>query len=288
MIIVDYSSISLGVVFAQGLRALNEDLVRHMILNSLRMYNHKYRGEYGKMILACDSKSWRKESFPQYKASRQKTRDESDANWSDIFDMVNGITAEIEESMPYPVLKVYGAEADDIIATLVESTQEFGQHEPVMIISGDKDFIQLHRYGNVKQFSPMQKKMVSDADPVKYLFEHVCKGDSGDGVPNILSGDDTFVSNGRQTPVRAKRLKEWYDAHNAGSDLSSIMDDETYRNYCRNRNLIDLTNIPSHLQHEILDAYTSASNKTNSKVLNYLISKRCNQLVACAEEFFIK
>ena len=48
--------------------------------------------------------------------------------------------------MPYQMLKVSGAEADDIIATLVESTQEFGQHEPVLIISGDKDFIQLQRY----------------------------------------------------------------------------------------------------------------------------------------------
>lgn len=288
MIIIDYSAISLSIIFAQGLRALNEDLVRHMILNSLRMYNLKYRDEYGKMILACDSKSWRKESFPEYKASRKKSRDESDADWSEIFEMLNRITTEIEENMPYPVLKVDGAEADDIIATLVESTQEFGQHEPVMIISGDKDFIQLHRYGNVKQFSPMQKKMISDKNPTKYLFEHVCKGDSSDGVPNILSADDTFVSDGRQTPLRANRLNEWYDAHKAGKELRALMDTETYRNYCRNSTLIDLSNIPKEIVNEILQTYENTPIKPNNKILNYLISKRCKQLIASAEEFFIK
>jgi len=290
MILVDYSSISLSVVFAQGLRTLDEDLLRHMILNSLRMYNVKHRSEYGRMILACDSASWRKNHFTQYKASRKKARDASDGDWDSIYETLNIVTSEIEEHMPYPMLRVDGAEADDIIATLVESTQEFGQHEPVLIISGDKDFIQLQRYNNVKQFSPMQKKFVTDTrNPEKYLFEHVCRGDSSDGVPNILSADDSFVTEGaRQTPLRQKKLDEFYSAYKKGDDLSAVMDANTYRNYCRNQTLINLSNIPKDILDQIVETYQNTPLKSNTKVLNYLISKRCSQLVACAEEFFIK
>jgi len=289
MILVDYSSISMGVVFSQGKAALTEDLMRHMILNSLRMYNVKHRAQYGRMVLACDSASWRKNQFSQYKAKRIETREESDMDWSSIFDTVNTITDEITENFPYPVLRVYGAEADDIIATLVESTQEFGRHEPVMIISGDKDFIQLHRYKNVQQFSPVQKKKVQDKNPTKYLFEHICRGDSSDGVPNILSADDTFIAEGaRQTPLRQKKIDEWYKAYDGMQDMSEVMDANTFRNYIRNKTMIDLQYIPDHIKTEIKTQWESQPNKNNSKVLNYLISKRCTNLVSCAEEFFVK
>lgn len=179
--------------------------------------------------------------------------------------------------------------ADDIIATLVKETQEFGQHEPVMIVSGDKDFIQLQKYNNVEQFSPVQKKLVTDPrTPEQYLFEHICRGDSGDGIPNVLSEDRTFVDGGRQTPVRKKRLDEWYESHRSSKDMVDVMDNETYRNYIRNKSLIDFDYIPDDVVSNIEYAWTTTPKKTNGKVLNYLISNRCTNLIGCVDEFFTK
>ena len=287
MIIVDFSAISIASVFSQPKSNLEEDLLRHMILNSLRLYNLKYRDEYGRMILACDAGSWRKGPFPEYKAARKKTRESSSLDWPTIFGWLNTITEEINEHLPYPVISVSGAEADDVIGTLVETTQEFGNYEKVMIISGDKDFIQLQKYDNVSQFSPLTKKLVKDSNPAKYLFEHIVRGDSGDGVPNILSADDVFVSDSRQTPLRTKLIEEWYEKSRSSS-MEEILDESTYRNYIRNKSMIDLSQIPEEVSNRIREEYTEKTVKPNNKVLNYLISRRCSQLVACAEEFFIK
>jgi 5'-3' exonuclease len=287
MIIVDFSGISISTVFSQPKSNIDEHLLRHMILNSLRMYNLKYRDEYGKLIVACDAGSWRKGTFPEYKAARKKNRESSDMDWKSIFESINKVRDEIDEFMPYPVVQVSNAEADDVIATLVETTQEFGNHEKVMIVSADKDFIQLQKYDNVQQFSPLTKKVVKDTNPRKYLFEHVVRGDSGDGVPNVLSPDNVFVSESRQTPLRAKKIEEWYNASSKG-DMQEILDEETYRNYVRNKSMIDLSQIPQEIASNIVDEYNKKQVKPNGKVLNYLITRRCSQLVACAEEFFIK
>ena len=239
MIIVDYSGIAIAAIFSQDRPdEVEESLIRHMILNSLRRYNVKFRDEYGPMVLACDSTSWRKEKYPQYKAKRKTAREESPLDWGKFFGFLNGIRDEIAEEMAYPVLHVDRAEADDIIGVLVESTQEFGQNEPVMIVSSDKDFIQLHRYSNVKQFSPMKRGLLKVDDPVYYKFEHICKGDVSDGVPNMLSADNTFSDGLRQTPLRTKRIQEWYTALPNLCD-EDVMTQEQYRNYCRNKLMID-------------------------------------------------
>ena len=55
---------------------LSEDLVRHMVLNSLRGHNKKFRKEYGDMVIACDSGNvWRRQAFPNYKAGRKANRE---------------------------------------------------------------------------------------------------------------------------------------------------------------------------------------------------------------------
>lgn len=293
MIIVDYSGIAIAAIFSQDRPdEVEESLIRHMILNSLRKYNVKFRNEYGQMIIACDSTSWRKEKFANYKAKRKTSRDESPLDWSKFFGFLNGIRDEIAEEMPYPVVHVDRAEADDVIATLVKSTQEFGKNEPVMIVSSDKDFIQLQRYSNVKQFSPMKRAALNIEDPAFYKFEHICKGDTSDGVPNMLSADDTFViEGGRQTPMRAKKIKEWYDACKGNASnidlLRSVMTEEQYRNFCRNKLMIDLDCIPTDIADNITNKYNSQQGKTNMKVLNYLITKRCSLLVESAKDFFV-
>lgn len=286
MILLDFSGVCMGTMLSQNKnQKLDEGLIRHMILNTLRMYNMKFKAKYGKLIVVCDGGSWRRDVYPEYKASRRKNREEgtSGHDWTEVFRIMNLVREEIIEFMPYPVLQFDNVEADDIIATLVEATQEFGQHDDVMIVSADKDFIQLQKYDNVKQFSPMTKKLVADKNPSVYLFEHILKGDSSDGVPNVLSADDVFTSGGRQTPLTAKKIAEWALAKNT---LAETMPGEVYRNFVRNRQLIDLSYIPERITKMILDGYNASPVKGNAKVLNYLISKRCNLLIGCASEFF--
>jgi hypothetical protein len=283
MIIIDYSGIAMSSMFSAKSNDVDEGMLRHQILNSLRMYNVKYRAKYGQMIIACDGGSWRKNVFAQYKASRKTNREASPINWDEVWRVINMVCEEISLHMPYKVVQVRGAEADDVIATLVESTQEFGNMEPVMIVSADKDFIQLQKYSNVSQFSPMTKKVVTDKNPRRYLIEHILRGDSGDGVPNVLSPDDVFVTDKRQTPLKAKVIDAWVQSY---SNLDTVMDDTTYRNFIRNRRCIDLSYIPEEVSAQIMAAYHAQPDTPNSQVFGYLVSKNCRMLVGCASEFF--
>ena len=286
MIIVDYSGIAIASIFSQDRpEEIEQSLIRHMILNRIRMYNTKFREEYGEMVIACDSSSWRKEVYPQYKAKRKTGRDESPLDWGHFFNLINTVRDEISEKMHYPVVLADRAEADDVIARLVESTQEFGKSEPVLIISSDKDFFQLQRYSNVKQFSPMKREFVGPDDPTFYKFDHICRGDSSDGVPNILSVDETFTEGIRQKPMHAKKIKAWYDTKDT-SDLSEVMGHETYRNFCRNKRVIDLDCIPEDINQDITDKYNSQTKKEKGNVLPYLIEKRCSMLINSVQDFF--
>ena len=286
MIIVDYSGIAIASIFSQDRPAeIEEGLIRHMILNSLRRYNLKFRKDYGQMVIACDSSSWRKETYPQYKAKRKTTRDESPLDWGHLFTLINGVRDEIKENMHYPVVTVDRAEADDIIAELVESTQEFGKCEPVMIVSSDKDFFQLQQYSNVKQFSPMKRDFIKVDDATFYKFDHICRGDSSDGVPNVLSVDESFTEGIRQKPMRAKKIQEWYTA-NGDSQLMDMMGQDTYRNYCRNKSVIDFDYIPEDIKTDINNKYNQQTNKNKRGVLTYLIEKRCNMLIDSVADFF--
>ena len=282
MILLDYSQIALSNIIVQKLN--DENMIRHMILNSIRMYNKKYRDEYGQMVICADGmNTWRKDYFPLYKAHRKKNRTESDQDWNEIFRILNLVRDEIKENLPYKVLHLEGLEADDIIGSLVLKTQEFGQSEPIMIISSDKDFIQLQKYSNVKQYSPIQKKMVSDPNPRSYMFEHIMRGDKGDGIPNVLSPDNAIMDDIRQSPMTKKKIEYW--AENA-DNLRDVMTSEEYRNYQRNKTLIDLTEIPTELQNNVINTYESQKPAMKMRVLNYLIKKRCNHLIEVVEEFY--
>jgi hypothetical protein len=283
MIIIDFSQISIAAFMAQPGAELSEGFLRHLVLNSIRMYNKKYGAEYGQVVIACDgSNSWRKSKFPFYKAQRKKAREASSMDWDTFFTHLNTVRDEIRENFPYKFVHIQGVEADDVIATLVEQTQEFGKGEPVMIISSDKDFVQLHKYNNVKQFSPIQKKAVSHPNPRLYLFEHIVGGDKGDGIPNILSADDSIVNGVRQTPVTQKKIDAWLKGIN---DLKSVMDETTYRNYQRNQQIIDFGLIPEDIKQSIINSYEDQVLPPRARILDYLIKKRCKLLIESVGEF---
>ena len=134
------------------------------------------------------------------------------------------IREEFVTKLPYKVLHVDKTEADDIIDTLCAQQTE----DLYLIISGDKDFIQLQHYGNVYQFSPLLKSFMGENEnAVTFLREQIIKGDRSDGVPNILSDDDIFLRDERQKPINKKRLEEWSNIENIPLDqkLESIMNE---------------------------------------------------------------
>ena len=287
MIIIDMNQISLASLMMHlnmtKAKKPDESMVRHMILNSVRMYRTMFNDEYGEVILTYDSKHyWRRDFFPQYKSNRKKNRDADSKDWNAIFEILNKIKSEIKDNLPYKFLEVYGAEADDIIATLCKYTQtekDRSRNEKIIIVSGDKDFIQLQKYMNVKQYSPILKKYVDGHVPETYIKEHILKGDTSDGVPNVLSPDNTFTDGLRQRPLGKKKIETWLDI-----DIDDLQD-EVKRNYQRNEKLIDLSKIPNELEDEILTEFHGAPFGDRSKLLNYFIKSRLKNLTETIGEF---
>ena len=253
------------------------DKVRHMILNSIRMYRSQFKEEYGEIILAYDSKHyWRRDFFPYYKKNRRKARDNDNNNWEQIFECLNTIKQELKDYLPYKHLEVQGAEADDIIAVLAKNIDE-----KMMIVSGDKDFIQLHKYKQVRQYSPILKKIINGDNPIDYIKVHILKGDSSDGIPNVLSNDNVFVEGLRQRPLSKKKIEAWKDGEFEGTTATQ----EVMRNYERNKKLIDLDNVPVELSENILKTFHEAPCGDRSKILSFFINSRLKTLTESIGDF---
>ena len=278
MILLDYSQIVIANVMMNK-RSMSEDFVRHAVLNTIRMYHHKFREEYGQLIVCCDAKdNWRKDVFKYYKAQRKTTRDKSDFDWVELYRILHIVREEISENFPYKVVYIEGAEADDIIATIVMKRNE---QKPVLILSSDKDFVQLQKYENVSQYSPLTKKFLNTDNPNTFLREHILRGDTSDGVPNFLSSDDTFVvTDKRQTPLSKKKVSVW-----AELEPDVFCQGEQLRNYRRNEMLIDFTKIPEWLQINIEDEYINQPEVGRSRLFNYFIKYKLKNLMEHINEF---
>ena len=289
MILIDYSQVCMAAIMAfqgeirKGTPEESKDLIRHVAVSSIKSYKKKYGREFGDVVICCDGMGyWRKEVFAHYKGMRKKSREASDFDWKFIFNTLSEIREDLRTEFPYKVLNVQRCEADDLIAVLTESTQEFGKNEKVMIVSSDKDFKQLHKYENVKQFSPMLKKLVvvNKKELSQWMVEHVVKGDAGDGVPNILSADDTFMSGTRQKPVSAKRLEEFF-----AKGYDACATDEERRGWKRNATLVDFAFIPEELKDDVMNAYEAPALGDKNSVFNYLVKNKCRVLLDEIDEF---
>ena len=281
MIIVDLNQVMISTLMMQignhkNIK-LEEDLVRHMVLNSLRAHKVKFSAEYGEMVIACDDKNyWRKQVYPYYKANRKKEREASELDWNTLFESLNKIRQELKDYFPYKVIQVEHAEADDIIAVLVK---EYHSQGKLLILSGDKDFGQLQKYPNVTQYSPVLKKYISCTNPDLFLKEHILKGDSSDGIPNFLSEDNVFVMGIRQSPVTSKRLAGWIL-----QEPEQFCNEAMLRNYKRNQRLIDLEFVPDEIKTQTLEQYNTQI-KDRSKLFNYFIQYQLKNLMEHINEF---
>jgi 5'-3' exonuclease len=293
MIVVDFNQTAISNLMMEiGSRndiEVQVPLLRHMILNSIRSYKQKFGKEFGEIVIACDNQNyWRREAFKFYKAGRKKAREASGLDWKQIFEALNLIRSEIDVFFPYKVINVDGAEADDVIAVLAEWSQTndtsnvlFSEPKPFLVLSGDHDFIQLQKYKNVKQFSPVLKKYIKpEMSPTQYIFEHTVKGDKGDGVPNALSADDSIVNGVRQAPVSTKKLEAWY------KDPTTMPQDDLFKTrFERNKTLVDFTQIPQSVKDAIINNYTGQPVKNKSMLLNFFIEHKMKNMLELIEEF---
>ena len=278
MIIVDINQImisNLMVTIHRDNLELSEDLVRHMVLNSLRGHNKKFKKQYGDMVIACDSGNvWRRQAFPNYKAGRKETREKSEHDWTMIFDILSKVKDEIKTFLPYKVIEVESVEADDIIAVLCRRT-----NEKVLILSGDKDFIQLHN-DRIKQYNPVLNKFVGQGEnPSLYIREHILKGDRSDGIPNVLSDDNVFIEGRRQRPLSKKKIEAWCN------EIVPTFNEEEQKNYDRNKTLIDLNCIPKEFEDKINREFDTFEVATRDKILGYFINKKLKTLIESIDEF---
>ena len=277
MILVDMNQVTLSNLMVQigGKNTVDPDLVRHMVLNSLRSYRTRFTEEFGELVLCYDNKTnWRRDVFPNYKHSRRKDRKSSKLDWNAIFDTLHLIRDELVEYFPYKVLEVENAEADDIIASVVfHVASEPKNYEKVLILSGDKDFIQLQKHKFVSQYSPIQKKYMNGIDPTTYIKTHILQGDRSDGVPNFLSPDNTFVDELRQKPISKRKLETWIDL-----EPEDFCNENMMRNYHRNRTLINLDYIPKEIVDLCIKTFIDAEHKDRKNLLNYFVKYRLRNL----------
>lgn len=258
---------------------LDENLIRHMVLNSLRSYSKQFKSKYGDLVICCDSKTyWRREYFPFYKANRKKDREKSNLDWNLIFQTLNKIRDELKTNFPYRVLEIEGAEADDIIGVLAA---RLSSNEDILILSSDKDFAQLQKYSSVSQYSPILKRFIKNENPLSYLKEHIIRGDRGDGVPNFLSSDNVFVIGERQKVINKKRLTEWINSNYT----EFCVNDTMLRGYKRNQTLVDLDYTPETIKSKIVDAYDNTKPNSRQKLLTYFIENRLKNLIPIIDEF---
>jgi len=282
MIIFDFNQVAISNLMEQigsSKTQVDETLVRHMILNTIRTYVKKFKKTHGpEVVIACDNRNyWRKENFPFYKANRKKSRDSSGHDWTSIFECLNKIREELQEYSPYKVLNVDTCEADDIIATL---TMKYSSTQKIMILSSDKDFAQLQRYPNVEQYSPILKKYIKEPLPLMQLKQLIIRGDKGDGIPNILSADDSIVAGVRQKPITEVKIIGWMN-----QDPKDFCTEDMFRNFKRNEILIDLTKIPQSLMENILDKYDNSTVSSKMDFMQYMIENKLKNLIEVIDEF---
>ena len=279
MILLDYSQTVIGSFMAmgRGKPVVEEDLLRHTILNSIRIFRNQFVKDYGEMVICCDGKdNWRKKVFPEYKANRRKNRENDPTDWKTLFELLHEMREELTKYFPYKVMHVDTAEADDIIGVLVDHCKE----NPTLILSSDKDFIQLQKYQGVRQWSPLQKKFIV-GDPVESLYDKTIRGDTGDGVPNILSSDDTLITEGkRQTPVTKKKMALW-----RGKKPEEFCNEAMLRNYHRNKTMVDLRETPESIRINIVNQYDNQEAGDRSQLWNYFIDNRLKNLMDVIDEF---
>lgn len=253
-------------------------MIRILVLEELIKHRSRLKKDYQEWVMCYDGqKYWRKDIFPYYKGRRQEDREKSDFDWDGFFPLYEQFKQELKENFPIKCLQVHGAEGDDLIASLCKV---YGPHRDICILSSDKDFIQIQQTiaPKVKQWSLYHGKWLTPKNSEYDLLEHIIRGDTDDGVPNILSDGDTFMVKGkRQKSVFAKWVEEC-SQYGLASPEKFCKTHQALENFERNRKLIDLREIPEDLTQKIVAEYETLETPSG-KAYNYMVGHRLTRLM---------
>ena len=277
MILVDNNQIMIACLYKmlKETSKMDMSIFRILVLESYRYYRNKFHKDFGELIICHDNRNyWRKDIFPNYKSNRKKEREKSTMDWDKAHKMIRSLLEELEKELPYKHLEVEKTEADDIIATI---TKHKYTTENILIVSSDKDFQQLQRYPNVKQYSPNRDEFMVCEDPEHFLIDHIIRGDSSDGIPNILSDDDAIANKEkRQNSCRKNIVKDIFDNLNEWSKKD---------NWKRNQSLVDLNFIPDEYTYKIIKEYEKPITGKRKTLLNYFIEYKLKNLMEHIGDF---
>jgi hypothetical protein len=293
-ILVDFSSMLItkctgfSAEFTRGQSVIKmNQIARHVFLDSMLEVHKKWSDKCGEIVICADDENyWRKDIFPNYKASRKATKEASKTDWDSIKAIRTDLEAELREVFPWKVVKADHAEADDVVGVIVKyhNTNDLkllGMMEApqkCLAISSDHDYLQLYRYKHYAQWCP-RKKIILPKPESTFLLEKILRGDSGDGICNVMSHPDSLVNGIKQTSCTNKFVEA---ALKAPRDLPP----EIMKRLVENRNLIDFDCIPKNISESIIHEYTSANPvKDKTKIFQYCVDRRLKQITEKVSQF---
>jgi hypothetical protein len=294
MIFVDLSGIlfaSLHVDIKQGGQP-TEEYIRSLTLNTLRIYNKDFRRKYGEMVITFDSTSWRDLEFEYYKWVRRADREseESDIDWGVVWEIFSKIQLELTRFMPYRTMAAVGAEADDSIGVMCRYADE-----PTLIISNDKDLVELTKFEFVDHYRPYAKEMFVVEDPLRFCFDLIISGDKTDGIPSIKNPADFYVTQwkakkaGEKHPPAKPVSKKWKDelwiAYNTDPQTFVAALGEFKDRYAQNTKLVSLDYIPEDVVDRIKEAWFNTSNNSEATMIKYFRENRLQLLSKYIADF---
>lgn len=313
MILIDYSQVFLAPIhldgaaksYAQAPSAESKDAIFHYVVNTIRALQVQFKKKYGSdVVIACDSVSWRRSVFPQYKHTRKNRREEdtSGIDWKFVSEVEQYTKEMLTKYFPYIVISTPGAEGDDVIGVMTkyistletEETNLFGESEPepILIISSDKDNFQLHKYKNVKQYSNIQKSFVGPTiKPEHALLEKIVTGDSGDSIMNIKTHDNFYVEHvkggSRQASISKKYLQKFFDSKNP---IDACENEVDRINFKRNQQIVSYEFIPDEINTAVIESYwrgrDSLKSHSKMKLMSFFTEHRMNVLLSKIGDFY--
>lgn len=265
------------------------DLVRHMVINSLRYNVLSNKKKYPNIIICIDNANggyWRRKLAYYYKKHRTEQREESGYDWETIYLYINTVVQEIKENLPYKVISIPGVEADDIIAVMVKEISQSQPGVPILITSSDGDFTQLHKFKNVTQWSPIQKKWVKTktGSPRHDLLTKIVKGDGKDTISNVYSPSDFIITKQegqRQKSISSKFMEQVF----AADDPKALFTGDALTRYNENEVLLDFDFIPADISESILNEFRTVQVAPRRMIYPFFVKNRMVQLLDKITEF---
>ena len=242
-------------------------LWRYNVFNSIYQCLWKVKNVEEVILAVDDSNSWRKAIYNRYKESRKKKKKDSKVDWNVLYKMLHTLASEFKHYMPFKVMKIKSAEADDVIAVMAKKLKN-----PCVIIARDEDYFQLFgKKKNLRIYDPITQILYGPDDfkDIKdFLLKLVFCGQRKDDIPNILTPDDWGLTESTKDKRKPGFGEKAFDK--IKDDIKSFIESGYKNNYYgevdlsknlkRNRFLMDFDKIPNTIISRIVDCYNNSSN----------------------------